>query len=118
MADDDLHPEDSSEIKPISIPVNGFSSTIPSYLLEGKTESEQYLLNEVSKMSNFISWCAPILVSSNLEARRTNGRVRKMWAIKEMCSGYKGFIAAAFAIVVAISGAVEAWNFFTHHALK
>jgi hypothetical protein len=73
---DDTRPEDHSDIAPIELPINGFQSRIPPHLLEGKSESEQYILNEVSKMGHFIEWAAPLMVDSNQQQRKTNGSVK------------------------------------------
>jgi hypothetical protein len=109
MSDD--HPEEHSDIAPIELPEGGFQSRIPPHLLEGKPESEQYILNEVSKMGHFIEWAAPILLSSNLEARKTNGKVKTLWALKELLTGYKGLVVALFAIIGAVSGVVAIVQF-------
>lgn len=105
MADD--RPEDHSDIEPISLPPNGFQSRIPAYLLEGKSDSEQYVLNEVSKMGHFIEWSAPILLSSNVEARRTNGRVKTLWALKELFTGVRGIIIGTLGFIGSLAGVFE-----------
>ena len=109
MPSDDApsHPEDHSEIKAAEFPAGGFSSKIPEYLLEGKSEAETYILKEVSKMSQFIEWSGPLLLDNNLQARRTNGRVKKLegWQLK-LTTGW-GMVATSLAFILAVIGGVE-----------
>lgn len=112
--DDTAHYEDQSDIPPVMVPANGFSSRIPPYLLEGRTESEQFVLNEVSKMGAFIEWAAPILVSSNLQARKTNGRVSILWSIKEMALGWKGLLGTVAGLAAFIASVFEIWPYVKH----
>lgn len=116
MAEDvENHPENSSDIAPLTLPENGFQSRIPSYLLEGKTEAEQYILNEVSKMGHYIEWSSKVLMSSNLEARRTNGKVKTLWALKNLFAGYKGLVIGIFAAIAAVTGVLEIAQFIIAH---
>jgi hypothetical protein len=108
MPDDtSYHPEDQSEIKAAELPKSGFASSIPEYLLEGKSEAEIYVLKEVSKMSQFIEWSAPLLLDNNLQARRTNGRVKKLegWQLK-LTTGW-GMVVTSVAFILAVIGGVE-----------
>ncbi len=106
--DSTAHPEELSEIKPVELPVGGaFVSSIPDYLLKGKTESEIYILKEISKMSQYIEWSAPILVESNLNIRKTNGRVKSLegWRLK-LTTGW-GMVATAVGFILALIGGIE-----------
>lgn len=117
MPSDDTssHPEDQSEIKAAELPHQGFQSQIPDYLLAGKSEAEIYILKEVSKMSQFIEWSAPILLDNNFQARRTNGRVKGLegWRLK-LTTGW-GVVAATAAFLLSviggITGIIEVINF-------
>lgn len=101
------HPEDKSEMAIAEIPPQGFQSTIPEYLLKDKTEAEAYILTEVSKMSQFIEWAAPVILESNLNIRKTNGRVKGLegWKLK-LTTGW-GMVATAFAFILALIGGIE-----------
>jgi hypothetical protein len=108
MPDDNKnHPEDKSEMAIAEIPPQGFQSTIPEYLLKDKTEAEAYILTEVSKMSQFIEWAAPIILESNLNIRKTNGRVRGLegWRMK-VTTGW-GMVATTIAAILALIGGIE-----------
>ena len=108
MSDDtSSHPEERSEIPIAEIPKNGFSSQIPAYLLDGKSEAEAYILTEVSKMSHFIEWSAPLILDNNLQARKTNGRVKGLegWRLK-LTTGW-GMVVAVFGFVLAVIGGIE-----------
>lgn len=114
----DRNIELDSDIPVTTLPTDGFQSRIPPYLLEGKSESEQFMLNEMSKMGHFIEWAAPLMINSNLEQRKTNGKVKALWAYKEILMSWKGAIAGLFALIAAISGLVEVWSFISDHLLK
>ena len=108
MPDDTAsHPEDQSEIKAAEVPPQGFQSQIPEYLLAGKSESEAYILKEVSKMSQYIEWSAPIIVDSNLSIRKTNGRVKGLegWRLK-MTTGW-GMLVTVGTCLLALIGGIE-----------
>jgi len=101
------HPENQSEIPIAEIPKNGFSSQIPAYLLDGKSEAEAYILTEVSKMSQFIEWAAPLLVDNNLQARKTNGKVKRLerWKLK-LTTGW-GMVVTVFGFILAVIGGIQ-----------
>lgn len=99
-------PEESSDIPVLELPKDGFQSRIPPSLLAGKPDEEQFILNEVSKMAAFAEWAAPILVSSNLEARKTNGRVKRLEGWKNMFSSWWVLVCGIFAVIGGISSIV------------
>jgi hypothetical protein len=105
--DTSSHPEDQSEIKAAEFPAGGLSSKIPEYLLEGKSEAEIYILKEVSKMSQFIEWSAPLILDNNLQARKTNGRVKGLegWRLK-LTTGW-GMVLTAITAILALIGGIE-----------
>lgn len=107
MRDNTSHPEEESEIPHAKLPLEGFSSQIPDYLLIGKSESEVYILKEVSKMSQYIEWSAPIIVDSNLSIRKTNGRVKGLegWRLK-MTTGW-GMLVTVGTCILALIGGIE-----------
>lgn len=104
-------PEDSSDIAKVELPINGFSSDIPPYLLEGKSEAEQFILTEVSKMGHFIKWAAPVLVDNNLQARRSNGRLKTLEAFKAMFTSWWGFAGAVLSVIGGIAGVIAVIEF-------
>jgi hypothetical protein len=108
MSTDQEQPEDHSTIPVLAIPPEGFQSRIPPYLIEGKDESEVFLLNEMSKNGQVNEWVVKALLELNVQVRRTNGNVRvlnddyadrrragKSWRrIVEKVSIYAGIFAA------------------------
>lgn len=114
MPKDDGHYEDHSDIPPVSLPPNGFVSKIPAYLLEGKSESEQFVLNELSKMSSFVEFAGPLMVSTLNQCRRTNGKVAIMWNIKEMALGWKGLLGTIAGLAAFIASVFEIWPYVKH----
>lgn len=101
-------PEDDSEIPVVAVPPGGFSSKIPSYLLEGKSEAEQYILIEVSKFSEFSNWTAKALVDTNMQVRRTNGRVKALEIWKGFFTSWYGFAGAILSIIGGLAGLIIA----------
>ncbi len=109
MSDDSYphYPEDDSEIPAITLPPGGFTSRIPPHLLAGKTESEQYMLNAVSRMDHFVEWAAPLLVDSNRQSRRTNGRVTNLEKVRDSWKSKKGMVVMLVGGVCALVGFFE-----------
>jgi hypothetical protein len=77
---DDTRPEDQSDIPILNLPEGGFKSKIPASLLADKSPEERDLYNDISKISAWVDWAAPLMVDSNLQQRRTNGRVKRLEA--------------------------------------
>jgi group I intron endonuclease len=48
---DDTRPEDHSNIPILTLPEGGFQSRIPAPFLEGKSDEEKFVYNEISKMA-------------------------------------------------------------------
>lgn len=117
MADDDTdsHPENKSDIPVLTLPTGGFASRIPPSLLQDKSKEEQDLYNDISKIAAFVDWAAPAIVELNSQVRTTNGRVKTLWALKEVITGYKGLAVSFFALIGALAGVVEVWNFASAH---
>lgn len=112
------HYEDHSDIPEMTLPTGGFTSKIPSYLLEGKSESEQFILNELSKMGSFIEFAGPMMAATHSQVRRTNGKVAILWNIKEMALGWKGLLGTVAGLAAFIASVFEIWpwvkGFFVH----
>lgn len=69
--------EDDSDIPEVKMPENGFQSDLPVSLLKDCTPKDRYLYEKLGEMEHFIKWSAPIMVNTNLQVRKTNGRVNK-----------------------------------------
>jgi hypothetical protein len=108
---DDTRPEDHSNIPILTLPEGGFQSRIPAPFLEGKSDEEKFVYNEISKMAAFAEFAATSLVTLNQQLRHTNGKVKLLWALKELLTGYKGLVVALFAIIGAVSGVVAIVQF-------
>lgn len=111
----DDRPEDESSIPPVTLPEGGFQSRIPPYLLEGKSEAEQFILNEASKMSGFVEWAAPILVDMSMQTRRTNGRVSRLETYRDILKSWWALSGAILAIIGGVAAAVEVVEFVLAH---
>lgn len=109
---DDPKPEDKSDIAVLALPNGGFQSRIPAHLLKDKSEEEQYIFGEVSKMASFIEWSAPIIVATHEQSRRTNGRLKGLEAWKAMFTSWWGLFGAILSIIGGLAGLVAVLQFF------
>lgn len=71
-------PEYDSDIPEVKIPDNGFKSDLPDFLLEGCSPKDKYMFEILGEVKHYMNWSAPIIVDSNLQVRKTNGRVNKL----------------------------------------
>lgn len=71
------NPEDNSKIPQLHIPEGGFKADIPDALLQDCSEKDRYLYETLGSMKHYIDWSSKVLIDSNFESRKTNGRVLK-----------------------------------------
>lgn len=71
------NPEDYSDIPEVKLPEEGFKSEIPEALLQDCSAKDRYLYESLSEMKGYIKWSAPIVLDSNRQVRKTNGRVNQ-----------------------------------------
>lgn len=55
-----------------------FTSQIPAPLLERASESDKYLMSQISILSQCTHWSMDVLADVNAQTRRTNGRVTRL----------------------------------------
>lgn len=63
-----------------------FSPDIPPHLLEAVSESEKWILEQLSVTKQFIAWSVEAQLSTHSAVRRTNGRLIRVenWKTKVM----------------------------------
>lgn len=66
-------PLPESSYPPLERPV--FTSQIPPYLLEKASESDRYILAQLSILTQFIPWSVEAHLETNSLVRKTNGRL-------------------------------------------
>lgn len=107
MSHENTTPE--STYPPLERPT--FTSQIPPYLLEKASDSDKYILAQLSTLSQFIPWAVTAALEGNALVRKTNGRLIKAEAdivvIQEdrvaVRSGWKAIFKAGAIIGGAIS---------------
>lgn len=109
-------PEDKSDIPILQLPEGGFQSRIPASLLTDKSPEERDLYNDISKISSFVDWAAPMMLELNTQQRRTNGSVRvlkanvgevdikKLQRFNDMLSSWWVFLVGLLTIGGAMAG--------------
>lgn len=105
MSDDNRHPEEESDYPEVKLP--DFKSDIPAPLLASAPEETRYVLEQLSVLSQYVKWSAPVLVEVSLQTRKTNGRLARVEAWKAMFTSWWGLLLGLFAIVGAAAAAVE-----------
>lgn len=111
MSDDSTHTEDESTYPEIELPT--FKSDIPAPLLAGSTEEARYILENLSMLTQYVKWSAPVLIAINEQTRKTNGRVIRLESWRAMFSNWWVLILGAATIGGGIAGLVEAWSWLT-----
>ena len=116
MSDDSTkHIEDESTYPAIILP--DFKSDIPSPLLTASSNEEKYILEQLSMLSQYVKWSAPVLISINEQTRKTNGGLQRVEAWKAMFSSWWALALGLFAVIGGVAGIVEVINFVQSHHL-
>jgi hypothetical protein len=104
MSDDTSHPEEESTIPELKLP--DLKSDIPAHLLAEASPESKYILEQLSVLSQYAKWSAPVLLDSNAQSRRTNGRLLRVEAWKGMFTSWWALLMAMITIVGGIAGLV------------
>ena len=88
-----------------------FKSDIPPHLLHESTEGEKWIFEQLSVTKQFIEWSVDAHLKTHSAVRRTNGRLKKVEAWKEMFSSWWVLAGAIFTIIAAAAGVVEVISF-------
>ncbi len=70
---DDVIPD--STYPPLEAPAE-FRSQIPSHLLVGSSQTDRYIMEQMSIMRQYSDWSVKALLSQDKNVRLTNGRLR------------------------------------------
>lgn len=65
-----------SDYPELTLPSGGFQSNIPSHLLENATKADKWLMEQISKNTQAIEWNNHATIDTNLQVRKTNGRLK------------------------------------------
>jgi len=75
-----------------------FKSDIPPHLIKEIGESERYMLEQLSVVSQYCQWSVKAQMDTNAAVRRTNGRLIRVEKWKEMLQSW--WILAGVAVSV------------------
>ena len=95
------HIEEESTYPEIKLPE--LKSDIPPHLLNEASEEAKYILEQLSVLSQYAKWSAPVVVEISTQTRKTNGRLIRVEKWKEMFTSWwaltAGFLAVAAAVI-------------------
>ena len=63
-----------------------FESTIPPHLLEGVSKETQFVMENLNIQTQYIKWLCQSAIDTNLQVRKTNGRLKKVENWKDKIS--------------------------------
>jgi len=99
-----------------------FKSDIPATLLKDSSDTERYILDQLSIMRQFTDWSVNAQLLTHQSVRRTNGRVIRLetWQnkVKTIYTSWWGLILAVATIGGGIAGVVEAWHYIVEQLNK
>ena len=73
-SNDDVIPD--STYPPLEAPAE-FKSQVPEHLLLGASDTDKYIISQISIMRQYSDWSVKALLSQDKNVRLTNGRLRK-----------------------------------------
>ncbi len=82
----DHNTEHESEYPPLSLPV--FESEIPEHLLKNVSQEDRFLMENINVQTQYIKWLCQSAVDTNLQVRKTNGRLRRVEIWKEKINNW------------------------------
>lgn len=101
--DDDIAPD--STYPPLLPPVE-FKSQIPDHLLMGASDTDRYIMAQISILRQYNDWKVNALVETHSYVRKTNGRlIRAEEDIKDLKADRKS-VKVGWKVITAIVGGV------------
>jgi hypothetical protein len=76
-----------------------FKSDIPPHLIKEVGESERYMLDQLSIVSQYVAWSVKAQMDTNAAVRRTNGRLIKVERWKEMLQSWWVLAGVAVSVI-------------------
>lgn len=77
---------DESNYPQLELP--DFESTIPPHLLEGVSKETQFVMENLNIQTQYIKWLCQSAMDTNMQVRKTNGRLKKVEGWKEKISSF------------------------------
>lgn len=104
------HIEEESTYPEVKLPE--LKSDIPAHLLSEASPESKYILEQLSVLSQYAKWSAPVMVEMNTQVRKTNGRLLRVEAWKGMFTSWWALLMALVALVGGVAGLIEIIRFF------
>ena len=86
-------------------------SDIPPHLVKEVGESERYVLEQLSILSQYATWSIKAEMDTNAAVRRTNGRLMKVEKWKSMMESWWVLAGAVLSIIGGLSALVAVTEF-------
>lgn len=92
-----------------------FESDIPPHLLANASESDKYVLEQLSIVKQFIPWSVEAQLLTHSAVRRTNGRVISLEGWRSMFKSWWGLTIGAFSVIGGVASIIEVWQYVLAH---
>jgi hypothetical protein len=89
-----------------------FKSDIPPHLVKDVGESERYILEQLSILSQYVSWSVKAQMDTNSAVRRTNGRLIKVERWKTMLQSWWALVMVVMAVLGGLGTIISVADFF------
>lgn len=77
----DHNTEHESTYPPLNLPT--FESEIPEHLLKGVSQETRFVMENINIQTQYIKWLCEAAIDTNLQVRRTNGRLKRVEVWKD-----------------------------------
>ena len=95
-----------------------YRSQIPAHLLSHASEQEQYIMGQLSILSQHADWSVHAHLSQDKQLRYTNGKVRQHEVDIKAFKDDKAFLGRGWKFLVATAGVVGGLISFGIHVFK
>lgn len=101
--DEDVIPD--STYPPLEPPAE-FKSQIPEHLLEGSSQTDRYIMEQMSIMRQYNDWSVKALLSQDKNVRLTNGRLRRAEEDIKHLKGEENSVKVGWKVIATACGVV------------
>ncbi len=89
-------------------PPGEFKSQIPEHLLKGASETDRYIMAQMSIMRQYSDWSVKALLSQSKDIRLTNGKVRRAGQDIEDLKADRKNVKIGWKVISGIVGGIAA----------
>jgi hypothetical protein len=87
MSDHNIEHAENESTYP-ELHVKEFESEIPEHLLVGVSEETRFVMENINIQTQYIKWLCNAVIDTNLQVRRTNGRLRRVELWKDKINNW------------------------------